>query len=103
MFFDNDPYNNISLIQPQARYVYYQRNVKFTILFCEYIVLFRTTEQIRLLGWNIPADELKQIPEHWLTYQEPEASMHFLLGLIYAAFTVLSLVGNGLVLWIFSS
>jgi r-opsin len=55
------------------------------------------------MGWNIPADELRQIPEHWLTYPEPEASMHFLLGLIYTAFTVFSLVGNGLVLWIFST
>ncbi|XP_077289096.1 rhodopsin 3 [Arctopsyche grandis] len=81
MYFDEDTFNNVSLIQPQAR----------------------TTEQIRLLGWNIPPEEMKQIPEHWLKYQEPEASMHFLLGLIYAAFTVLSLVGNGLVLWIFSS
>lgn len=56
-----------------------------------------------LLGWNVPADELQQIPEHWLKYEEPEASMHYLLGLIYIAFTFMSLTGNGLVIWVFSS
>lgn len=32
--------------------------------------------ELRLLGWNVPPEELKHIPEHWLTYQEPEASLH---------------------------
>lgn len=56
----------------------------------------------KMLGWNVPADDLKQIPEHWLSYEEPEASLHYLLGILYIAFTVFSLVGNGLVIWIFS-
>lgn len=55
-----------------------------------------------MLGWNVHADELKQIPEHWLSYEEPEASLHYLLGILYIAFTVFSLVGNGLVIWVFS-
>lgn len=55
-----------------------------------------------MLGWNVPADALKQIPEHWLAYEEPEASLHYLLGILYIAFTIFSLVGNGLVIWIFS-
>jgi hypothetical protein len=57
---------------------------------------------VKLLGWNVPAEDLKQIPEHWLGYEEPEASLHYLLGLIYIAFTVFSLTGNGLVIWVFS-
>lgn len=32
--------------------------------------------ELRLLGWNVPPEELKHIPEHWLTFQEPEASLH---------------------------
>lgn len=42
---------------------------------------------MRLLGWNVAAEDLVQIPEHWLTYEEPEASMHYLLALLYIAFT----------------
>lgn len=56
-----------------------------------------------LLAWNVPQSELIHIPEHWLTYQEPEASMHYLLGLVYVFFFFISLIGNGLVIWVFSS
>lgn len=56
-----------------------------------------------LLGWNVPPEELIHIPKHWLVYEEPEASIHYLLGILYAAFFVISTVGNGLVIWIFST
>jgi r-opsin len=59
------------------------------------------SSEIRLLGWNVPPEELIHIPEHWLTYQEPEASLHYLLAILYVTFTVFSLVGNGLVIWVF--
>lgn len=59
--------------------------------------------EIRLLGWNVPPEELVHIPEHWLTFQEPEASLHYLLALLYITFTAFSLVGNGLVIWIFAA
>ena len=80
---------------------------------------------MRLLGWNVAAEDLVQIPEHWLTYEEPEASMHYLLALLYIAFTFFgnfnwtlsnyfnntfwfiltstALTGNGLVIWVFSA
>lgn len=51
----------------------------------------------------MPADQLHQIPDHWLKYEEPEASLHYLLGLIYIFFTFMSITGNGLVIWVFSS
>lgn len=57
----------------------------------------------RLLGWNVAPEDLKQIPEHWLSYQEPEASLHYLLGLLYIAFTLFALTGNGLVIWVFTA
>nr|QWV42691.1 ultraviolet sensitive opsin [Epicauta chinensis] len=55
------------------------------------------------LGWNVPPEELVHIPTHWLAYPEPEASMHFLLGLIYIGFFLMSTLGNGLVIWIFTT
>lgn len=59
--------------------------------------------EIRMLGWNVPPEELPHIPQHWLSYPEPEASMHYLLGLLYIFFTIISLIGNGLVMWVFST
>ena len=59
--------------------------------------------EVKYLGWNVAPEDLPHIPEHWLKYPEPEASLHYLLGLLYIAFTVLSLTGNGLVLWVFSA
>lgn len=60
-------------------------------------------EEVHLLGWNVPAHELHTIPDHWLTQYEPQASMHYLLGMLYVAFTIVALIGNGLVIWVFSS
>lgn len=58
---------------------------------------------VRLLGWNVPPEELATIPEHWLSQPEPNVSIHYLLGTLYIAFTFVSLIGNGLVLWVFTS
>ncbi|XP_011306382.1 opsin, ultraviolet-sensitive [Fopius arisanus] len=55
----------------------------------------------RLLGWNVPPEELIHIPEHWLVYPEPKPAFHYLLALVYVAFTFVALLGNGLVIWIF--
>lgn len=57
----------------------------------------------RMLGWNVPPEELQHIPEHWLTYPEPNPALHYLLAITYVLFTFLSLTGNGLVIWIFCS
>ncbi|KAK0181981.1 hypothetical protein PV327_000156 [Microctonus hyperodae] len=55
----------------------------------------------RLLGWDVPNEELIHIPVHWLTYPEPNPSLHYLLALVYILFTFIALLGNGLVIWIF--
>lgn len=55
----------------------------------------------RLLGWNVPAEELVHIPEHWLVFPEPNPSLHYMLALLYILFTFIALLGNGLVIWIF--
>ncbi|CAG9763130.1 unnamed protein product [Ceutorhynchus assimilis] len=55
------------------------------------------------LGWNVPPEELVHIPEHWLMYQEPDKSMHLLLGMVYVFFFMASIIGNGIVLWVFTT
>jgi hypothetical protein len=55
-----------------------------------------------MLGWNVAPEDMKQIPEHWLNYEEPPASIQYLLALVYFFFMIASLVGNGMVIWVFS-
>ncbi|XP_030762437.1 opsin, ultraviolet-sensitive-like [Sitophilus oryzae] len=55
------------------------------------------------LGWNLSPDELIHVPEHWQSYPEPDKSLHLLLGMVYIFFFIASMIGNGLVLWIFTS
>lgn len=57
----------------------------------------------RMIGWNIPPEELPHVPEHWLSYPEPNPALHYLLAITYVFFTIFSLTGNGLVIWIFCS
>lgn len=76
-----DPLGNLTILRPEARIA---------------------TER-RMLAWNVPPEELKYIPSHWLNYEEPQQSMHYLLGMMYIFFMCMSLVGNGLVIWIFLS
>ncbi|XP_031624822.1 opsin, ultraviolet-sensitive-like [Contarinia nasturtii] len=64
----------------------------------------RTQEPIvHSLGWNVSPEDLDIIPKHWLTYAEPAASLHLLIGTFYTAFMVCGLIGNGLVIWIFAT
>ncbi|XP_063222857.1 opsin, ultraviolet-sensitive [Bacillus rossius redtenbacheri] len=56
-----------------------------------------------MLGWNVPAEELVHIPEHWLSFPEPDPFYHYALGLLYLVLAFFALLGNGLVMWIFSS
>ncbi|RZF45334.1 hypothetical protein LSTR_LSTR010421 [Laodelphax striatellus] len=62
---------------------------------------FRTAQ--RSLIWNVPTEELPHIPEHWFNYPEPDPMYNYVLGLLYVFFMFFSLVGNGLVIWIFCS
>ncbi|KDR23313.1 opsin, ultraviolet-sensitive-like isoform X2 [Zootermopsis nevadensis] len=55
------------------------------------------------MGWNVPVEELIHIPSHWLSFPEVDPMMHYSLGLLYCFFCVAALVGNGLVIWIFST
>nr|CAD7589395.1 unnamed protein product [Timema genevievae] len=57
----------------------------------------------RMLGWNVPAEELVHIPEHWMSYPEPNPLYHYTLALLYTVFCFVAVIGNGLVIWIFTS
>lgn len=59
--------------------------------------------ETRMTGWNVSPENLYFIPDHWKTFPEPEKSLHLLLGMIYVFLTAAAIIGNGLVLWIFST
>jgi r-opsin len=54
-----------------------------------------------MLGWDVPPEELKHIPEHWLSYPEPEHTVHLGIAVIYIFLFVIAILGNGLVIWVF--
>lgn len=56
-----------------------------------------------MIGWRINPEDLPYIPNHWMIYPEPEKALHLLLGMIYIFLTAAAVIGNGLVLWIFTS
>lgn len=56
-----------------------------------------------MLAAGLTGDELAMVPEHWLSFPAPPASAHTALALLYIFFTAAALVGNGLVIYIFST
>ena len=56
-----------------------------------------------MLGWNTPPEYLSHVNEHWLTFPAPEPMAHYVLGMLYILFHIVSVLGNGSVLWIFLS
>jgi r-opsin len=56
-----------------------------------------------MLGAGLTGEDLAMIPEHWFSYPAPPASAHTALALLYTFFTAAALVGNGLVIFIFST
>ncbi|XP_063980444.1 opsin, blue-sensitive [Diachasmimorpha longicaudata] len=59
--------------------------------------------QDRLLGWNIPPDHSDLVHPYWRGFLAPGKFWHIGLSLIYFMLMVLSIVGNGCVVWIFST
>uniref|UniRef100_A0A8D8R7C2 Opsin, ultraviolet-sensitive n=2 Tax=Cacopsylla melanoneura TaxID=428564 RepID=A0A8D8R7C2_9HEMI len=55
----------------------------------------------RMLGWNIPPDDRFRVPEHWFQFEEIDPMNNYVLGVIYIVFTTISLIGNGMVIWVF--
>jgi hypothetical protein len=57
----------------------------------------------KLLGWNLPAEDMHLLIPHWQSFEAPPFYYHLLLALIYFVLMVISTVGNGIVVWIFST
>lgn len=59
--------------------------------------------QERFLGWNIPPEHMDIVHIHWRGYLAPGKYWHIGLALLYFMLFVMSVVGNGCVVWIFST
>ncbi|CAD7086066.1 unnamed protein product [Hermetia illucens] len=60
-------------------------------------------DSLKALGWNLPQEAMHLVHPHWRGYPAPPFYSHLLLGLIYFALMVSSTIGNGIVLWIFTT
>lgn len=56
-----------------------------------------------MLGAGLTGDDLAMVPEHWFSFPAPPLSAHYALALLYTFFTAAALIGNGLVVYIFST
>ncbi|KPJ02105.1 PREDICTED: opsin-3 [Papilio xuthus] len=56
-----------------------------------------------MMGWNIPEEHQAMVHAHWRSFPAVSKYYHFILALIYTMLMVTSLVGNGIVIWIFST
>lgn len=63
----------------------------------------RTSEIPKMLGWNLPPEEQALVHEHWRVFPAPPYHMHLLLAMIYFVLMIVSCIGNGIVVWIFST
>lgn len=57
----------------------------------------------KMNGWNTPADYKSYVHPHWLSYEEPNPMLHHLLGVLYIFFMIASCLGNGIVIYVFST
>ncbi|XP_055379315.1 opsin-3-like [Condylostylus longicornis] len=62
-----------------------------------------STEQHKLLGWNFPVEELHLVHPHWRGYAAPPFFYHLFMFIVYFFMMTISSLGNGLVVFIFST
>ncbi|KAI5645383.1 7 transmembrane receptor (rhodopsin family) domain-containing protein [Phthorimaea operculella] len=58
---------------------------------------------VEMLGEGLPPEDLAVVPEHWLAFPAPPVSAHTALALLYCFFTAAALIGNGMVIFVFST
>ncbi|XP_072947453.1 opsin-2 [Epargyreus clarus] len=58
---------------------------------------------VEMIGEGLSEEDLASVPDHWFAYPAPPASAHTALALLYTFFTAVSLIGNGMVILIFST
>jgi len=59
--------------------------------------------QEHFLGWNFPPEHADLVHPHWRVFLAPGRLWHVALAFIYLLLLMLSLLGNGIVIWIFST
>lgn len=60
-------------------------------------------EAPKLLGWNLEQEDLNLLHPHWQSYEAPPFYYHLLLAIIYFFLMVASFIGNGTVIFIFTT
>ncbi|XP_014211370.1 opsin, blue-sensitive [Copidosoma floridanum] len=60
-------------------------------------------EQMLYLGWNHPPEHLDLVHPHWRSFPAIGKFWHIGMALIYSILLIVSLVGNGCVVYIFST
>ncbi|XP_045596873.1 opsin, ultraviolet-sensitive [Procambarus clarkii] len=59
--------------------------------------------EMRMLGWNTPSEYMDYVHPYWKTFQAPNPFLHYMLAVLYIMFMFAALVGNGVVIWVFTS
>lgn len=62
-----------------------------------------SSEIPKMLGWNLPPEQQHLVHAHWKDFPAPPYYMHLLLAMIYFFLMNVSLIGNGIVVWIFTT
>jgi len=57
----------------------------------------------KMLGWNTPEDYLAHVHPHWRSFEAINPVLHHLLGVLYIMIMFCGVIGNGVVIWIFST
>nr|AMH38608.1 opsin Rh3 [Platyeriocheir formosa] len=59
--------------------------------------------ETRLLGYNTPEEYMAYVHPYWKTFETPNPFLHYMLAVFYMFFMFAALIGNGVVIWVFSS
>ncbi|KAK8395136.1 hypothetical protein O3P69_006110 [Scylla paramamosain] len=59
--------------------------------------------EIKMLGYNTPPEYLEYVDPFWRSFEAPNPFLNYTLGFFYIIFTFCSVIGNGVVIWIFAT
>lgn len=60
-------------------------------------------DRAKLLGWNLPVEDIDLLHPHWQAYEAIPFYYHLVLAVLYFFLMIISFLGNGIVVWIFST
>lgn len=68
-----------------------------------FAMALQSNDRPKLLGWNLPKEDIDLLHPHWQAFEAPPFYYHLLLAVIYFFLMITSTLGNGIVVWIFST